>query len=437
MNVRIPEHIWNPLQAQLLASTEVETAGLLMGPCTKTAGGSLIAIRQAVSIPDDAYRVRARDQLSIDPVAMNRLTRPARDRGWSIFTIHTHPGATEAWFSLADDAGDARLMPALHNQIPVPHGSMVLASSGALTGRVFDGVAAPLTADVSIVGRTLQRQAECGPEAVPWFSRQILALGASGQARIRKLRVAVVGLGGIGSLVSMQLAHLGVGELVLIDGDIVEASNLSRIVGAQVKDIGRTSKVDVAARYIEVLGLGTRVFRVPDFCAAHHEELLASCDIIVSCVDQVTPRALLNRLAYRHVIPLVDLGVVFRVDGAGAIIGDAGRVVIVGPGRPCLACWGHLDPEKLRRESLSQEDRQREIDAGYLDGADEAQPSVIAFNTSVAGAGVVEVMRLVTGFAGTEAPPMRTAFSFSEGTVRRNTVQPRHNCAICQLVGDF
>lgn len=108
--------------------------------------------------------------------------------------------------------------------------------------------------------------------------------------------------------------------------------------------------------------------------------------------------------------------------------------MIVGPGRPCLACWGHLDPELLRRESLSPEDRQREIAAGYLDGADEAQPSVIGFNTSVAGAGVVEVMCLATGFAGTEAPPMRMAFSCSEGTVRRNTVQSRLNCTICQSV---
>lgn len=209
-------------------------------------------------------------------------------------------------------------MPALHNRTPAPHGSVVLASSGALACRVFDGGASPLVADVSIVGRTLQRQVESPPETEPWFSRQILALGASGQAQIRQLRIAVISLGGIGSLVSMQLAHLGVGELVLIDGDIVEASNLPRVIGAQQGDVGRTSKV-VAARYIHGLGFGTRVLRIPDFCSAHYEELLTSCDIIVSCVDQLTPRALLNRLAYRHVIPVVDLGVAFRVDGSGII----------------------------------------------------------------------------------------------------------------------
>jgi hypothetical protein len=65
----------------------------------------------------------------------------------------------------------------------------------------------------------------------------------------------------------------------------------------------------------------------------------------------------------------------------------------------------------------------------------EAQPSVIAFNTAVAGAGVTELLRLATGFAGAETPPLRLAFSFSEGTVRRNTVAANQRCEICGAIG--
>jgi hypothetical protein len=129
----------------------------------------------------------------------------------------------------------------------------------------------------------------------------------------------------------------------------------------------------------------------------------------------------------------VDLGVAFRVDESSKIIADAGRVVVVGPGRPCLACWGHLDPDELRREAQSEEDRARDAAAGYLQGAQEAQPSVMAFNTHVAGAGVIEVMRLATGFAGTDSPPLRMAFSFADGTVRRNTLADGRRCKICGL----
>src|SRR5206468_2418513 len=130
----------------------------------------------------------------------------------------------------------------------------------------------------------------------PWFARQELALGARGQGELRGIRVGVVGLGGIGSLVSLQLAHLGVGELVLVDGDVVEASNLSRVAGATRDDVGRTLKVDVAARYAESVGLVRRVERHGAFIGAQHASLLASCDVIMSCVDRQTPRAMLNRL---------------------------------------------------------------------------------------------------------------------------------------------
>lgn len=271
------------------------------------------------------------------------------------------------------------------------------------------------------------------PTAIPepWFARQELALGARGQSDLRGIRAGVAGLGGIGSLVSLQLAHLGIGELVLLDGDTVDASNLSRVAGATRDDVGQTLKVEVAARYAEELGLVTRVERHSDFIGPQHTSLLASCDVIMSCVDLQTPRAMLNRVAYKWLVPVIDLGTAFRVDRAGAIVGDAGRVVIVGPGRPCLACWGHLDPHALRTEALSTEDRECGIRAGYIDGAVAAQPSVVAFNTFVAGAGVVELLRLVTAFAGVETPPNRLAFSFTEGTVRRNTLAPNQRCEIC------
>jgi molybdopterin/thiamine biosynthesis adenylyltransferase len=431
MKLRIAETAWDALKAQLLAREDVETAGILLGRHVGTGAGEVVAVEHSFALPDQAYRVRRPDQISIDPVALNRLTRPARDHGLSIFTIHTHPGAREAWFSAADDAGDSRLMPSLSCQVPrVPHGSLVLASSGAVAARSFTPTGQIRDVDLQVVGRTTMGSAARPVRTESWHARQELALGAGGQARLRHLRVAVVGLGGIGSVVAMQLAHLGVGELVLIDGDVVEASNVSRIVGARTADVGKT-KVEVAARYASDLGFARQVECVDHFLSPQHEALFASCDIVVGCVDRMTPRALLNRWAYRHLVPVVDLGVAFRVDGSAKIVADAGRVVVIGPGRPCLACWGHLDPDELRREAQSEEDRARDVAAGYLEGVEEPQPSVMAFNTHVAGAGVIEVMRLATGFAGTDSPPLRMAFSFSDGTVRRNALAGRHACKIC------
>jgi proteasome lid subunit RPN8/RPN11 len=105
MKLRIEEQSWKQLCEKLLTRTDVESAGLLFGEPVQTPTGMIIVVRETVVLADDAYRIRRSDQISLDPIALNRLTHSARDRGWSVFTIHTHPGASEPWFSAADDAG--------------------------------------------------------------------------------------------------------------------------------------------------------------------------------------------------------------------------------------------------------------------------------------------------------------------------------------------
>lgn len=429
MKLRIEETAWSELRSQLFRRHDVETAGLMLVESVDTTEGPLGLVRKAFALPEDAYAIRQRDQLSIDPIALNRLTRPAFDRKWGVFTIHTHPGASQAWFSQADNIGDSRLMPSLACRMPdARHGSLVIVDNGDVVARSFHNGSAS-EAMVQVIGKTISYLRASAAPSEPSFARQQLALGASGQARLRRLRVAIVGLGGIGSLVSMQLAHLGVGELILIDADKAEVSNLSRIAGATQGDIGKP-KVEIAARYAEAVDF-SKVEILAEDLSAETEGVLAGCDVIVSCVDRHTPRAILNHIAYRYLIPVIDLGTVFRVDTNGAISSDAGRVVVIGPGRPCLSCWGHLDPHALRIEALSDQEREAQLVEGYIDGATVAQPSVIAFNTVVAGAGVVELMRLATGFAGTQSPPLRLALSFTEGTVKRNSLAVSGTCGVC------
>jgi hypothetical protein len=432
MKIRITDYMWKELCNELLKRNDVETAGILLGEPVKTSEGIIVVVREVKVIPSEAYSIRKIDQLSIDPIALNRLTKRARDKQWSIFTIHTHPGAKEAWFSKADDIGDSRLMPSFYCQVPsAPHGSIVLASSGDFIVRAFDEHAKSTEISLQIIGKTITNSKLKLAASQKWFSRQELALGEAGQLKLASLRVCVIGLGGIGSLVSMQLAHLGVGSLVLLDGDTVEASNVSRIVGAKKDDAGKTLKVNVAGDYAESLGLSGKVERYPHFLTSKDEELIAGCDVVMSCVDAHSARALLNRYSYKYHIPVIDFGTVFRVDSSNVILSDAGRVVVIGPDRPCLCCWGHIDANAIRIENLNADDLQCEINEGYIEGANVAQPSVISFNTYVAGAGVSEFLRLATGFAGIEAPPNRLAFSFQDGTVRRNSLAGNTNCSIC------
>lgn len=432
MKLRIRESDWAPFSSTLRANRELETAGIILA--RQVNGGETLVAEKLSAVPLNGYTIRERDRLQITPVALNGLVRQARLNGLSVLTAHTHPGTEEPWFSQADDVGDARLMPSFYIQSPGPHGSIVLAGDSArVAARAWRQDAEPEHVDVRVVGRGLSLISSVrSPSSSEWFDRQVLALGQHGQASLERLHVGVVGLGGTGSVCLAQLAHLGVGEITLVDADIVESTNVSRIIGASVQDAGRTPKVDVACRYLESLGLGpaVRVLR-GDLGREVDVEQLASCDVILSCVDRFSPRVLLNRLAYQSVIPVIDMGSAFRVDHAGRVSSSAGRVVVVGPGRPCLGCWGHIDARHVHIESLSEsemEDRRRE---GYIEGADVQQPSIIPFNTLVAGAALVELLRLVTEFSGSEDPPNRLAFDFESGSVRRNRLAADSDCRIC------
>ena len=96
-----------------------------------------------------------------------------------------------------------------------------------------------------------------------FLARQALAFGATLNARLRGMRIGVVGCGGTGSAAAMLLARLGVGQLALFDEDIVEVTNLTtRLHGARRADAdAMRPKVEVVAREISELGIGTRARR--------------------------------------------------------------------------------------------------------------------------------------------------------------------------------
>lgn len=434
MKLRMDERSWSAFSKGLLRRDDVETAGLVFAERMDTTLGVVLRAKAFLLVPEEAYAIRRVDRLRLDPIALNRLVRPARDRGWSALTVHTHPRADRPWFSWADDEGDRRLMPSFDIQMDGPHGSLVVVRGPtpetSTIGRIWTGHGfEPL--ELHLVGRRLRFTSEGGDDDAP-FARQALALGEHGQAKLRRLRVGLVGLGGTGSVVGVQVVHTGVAEVVAVDGDLVETTNLSRIIGARGSDVGKTPKVEALRRYVEESGLPTKVTTIASPLAGEAElRALRACDVVFSCVDRHTPRALLNRLAYDALAPVIDMGTVFRVDATGRLTASAGRVVVVGPGRPCLACWGHIDPEALRVEALPPEDLAEQAALGYVQGAVVAQPSVIAFNTMVSGAAVIELLRLVSDFDDGAEEVQRMAFSFEDATVRRNSLASGGSCRIC------
>ena len=146
--------------------------------------------------------------------------------------------------------------------------------------------------------------------------RTVESWGEERQHRLEALRIGIVGLGSVGSVVAEGLARTGIRELVLIDHDVVKPHNLDRLLNAGMRDVGRL-KTDVAeksvrraspARNIRIINHRKRIQDKAAYAAAR------DCDILVSCVDSPLARDLLNRIAYRDAIPVVDGGVEVRKD---------------------------------------------------------------------------------------------------------------------------
>ncbi len=176
-----------------------------------------------------------------------------------------------------------------------------------------------------------------GDEIKPIYDRQIRAFGKDGQNVLNSMCIGIVGLGGTGSVVLQQLAHLGVRDFLLIDPDIIEDTNLNRVVGSVPSDVGKT-KVAIAASWAKRINPAIHI-------ETHHESvlkaeitrLLAKTDLIFCCTDSHGSRAVLNQFAYQYFVPMIDMGVVIITDNF-KIKNIAGRVQLLSPGLACMVC---------------------------------------------------------------------------------------------------
>ena len=126
------------------------------------------------------------------------------------------------------------------------------------------------------------------------FSRAELLLGKEGIKKLRKARVAVFGIGGVGSFAAEALVRGGVGHIALIDGDTVSLTNINRQLIATQKTVGR-EKTAVMAERIHDICPETEVVEYPVVYGAENRELIdfASYDYIVDAIDTVTSKLLL------------------------------------------------------------------------------------------------------------------------------------------------
>lgn len=268
------------------------------------------------------------------------------------------------------------------------------------------------------------------------YDRQIRVFGREGQQILQGLTVGVVGAGGIGSLICVLLARLGVGHLILLDHDVIEPSNLNRLAGATLEDaVEHRSKVDVLAGYTARVNPDIIVLPIQkSILEKESQEYLKGCDVIFGCTDNQSSRWVLNEFAVEHLIPYFDTGTGIITGPQQTIERAGGQVRVVIPGLGCLNCIGGIKIDVAQQELLPESDRNIAIQLGYIAGADIKAPAVASLNGVIANLAVTEFMAFVTGFR-----PVRrfVGYDFLNATVQPYTFPQDPSCFTCSPVGSL
>ena len=168
-------------------------------------------------------------------------------------------------------------------------------------------------------------------QMLSYFSRQtaVPEIGQAGLESLQSAKVAVVGTGGVGSAAAHFLASQGVGFLKLIDQDIVEETNLHRLVGIDYQDL-HLPKAEAVSRRLRSRNPWTRTEPITETLRTENaKELLGGTDLIVDGTDNFRARYALNRFAAENHVPYLF---------TSAIANQGHLSLFNPPATPCLEC---------------------------------------------------------------------------------------------------
>lgn len=377
-------------------------------------------------MPNDGER-HVHGNVSFESSYFLRACNRAADLGGGVALIHSHPGARR-WPGLSRDdyvAESGHAAQALQLTGRPLVGLTLAGATKHYSARRWDRTAPrewiPRWADrVRVVGDQMLVSLPEGPaqHTARYQRRTIDTWGADIQQILGSLNIGVVGAGSVGSQIIEALVRTGIGSLLIMDYDTVEDHNLDRIINATVDAARRAlSKAEVAAAAARAHATHPGIQVIVSESSAVEAgglDLLKDCDLIFSCVDRPAGRATLNALAYAHLIPVIDGGVLVT-PGRRVMRGAEWRAHVASPGRRCLECIGQYDP------GLVQADRDGLLaDPSYLAQLPDDSPlkrneNVFAFSAAAAAAQVLAALRMIVAPAGIADVGAQT-FHFATGT---------------------
>jgi len=138
------------------------------------------------------------------------------------------------------------------------------------------------------------------------FSRTELLIGREGLEKLQNSKVAIFGLGGVGSYVVEALARAGVGSFILVDNDIVSISNINRQIIATMETIGK-AKVDISKERILSINPNAKVEIYKEFFLKESKDIFdETCDYVIDAIDTITGKIEIVLRAKKYNVPVIS-----------------------------------------------------------------------------------------------------------------------------------
>jgi ThiF family len=421
LTLRLSPALYSDLQSHLFPGDGDEHGAVLAASVLTTDRGSrLLGHRLFLAHDGVDYVPGERGYRALTAEFVMNCALACAELGMAYLAIHCHGGLDSVRFSSDDMNSHERGYPALLDILGGPPVGALVFAKNAVAGDIWlsDRTRRELEAlvvpdrPISVFSSSPRPRP---PHADARYDRQARLFGDRGQDLLRRFKVGVIGAGGAGSLIIEQLAHLGVGELVVLDPDRIEPANLPRVVGSNHRDtrpivthprapgwlrrrgeLLRTSKVAIARRVVRTAAprihfLGSTQDITVEAAAA----LLLDTDYLFLAADSMQARLVGNAIVNQYLIPGVQMGVKALIDRSSGEVIDlftATRPLI--PGAGCLWCNGLISPARLQEEATSGEQRRHQR---YVEEDALPAPSVITLNAVAASSATTDFLLSATG----------------------------------------
>jgi len=351
-------------------------------------------------IPDDHYvrdrTVGGRIGGAAIQAAMLRGYREKAGQLW----VHMHGRVGNPGASGTDRREGPRVVQSCANLYPDSmHGWAVISEDG-ITGEAKDRDGILVSLDrLAVVGWPMIVPPRPAVEPKLWRRRATdfdadrqSFLGPDAQPTIERSKLGIVGLGGGGSHINQQAAHIGFLRGVLCDAQRIEKTNLNRLVGATRQDVrGKRFKAEIAARVWRGIQPHAELDDRPLSWEDKREEL-RDCDIIFGAIDGFAARRDLEAFCRSHCIPFIDIGMlVLRPERRPPEI--RGQAILSMPGELCMHCLQFLTGRNLAEE-VQRYDK-------------SPQPQVVWPNGTLASSAIGYALGMLTAWSGENRPVCR------------------------------